>query len=153
MRLLSDAFKDGGKIPSKFTCDDEDVSPPLSISGVSSEAESLALVVDDPDAPGRVFDHWVIWNIPTDVKTIPEGIPTDRKVESLGGAVQGRNDFGEIGYRGPCPPRGPAHRYRFKLYALDTALDLKARSTKKELESAMEGHIIGKAGLTGKYGR
>lgn len=152
MELSSEAFEDGGNIPSKFTCDGKDVSPPLSLSEIPGAAASLALVVDDPDAPGGVFDHWVIWNISPDVGSIPEGVTADKSVESLG-ANQGRNDFGEIGYRGPCPPPGPAHRYRFKLYALDDKLDLEPGSTKRELESAMEEHIVAEADLIGNYGR
>lgn len=153
MKLSSDAFEDNGRIPSEFTCDGDDVSPPLSIDGVDAKAKSLALVVDDPDAPGGTFDHWLIWNVPADVDTIPEGVPAEESVESLGGAVQGRNGFGAIGYRGPCPPGGPEHKYRFKLYALDTTLDLKPGSSKSVLEAAIEDHIIEEVGLTGKYGR
>ncbi|KXA99895.1 hypothetical protein AKJ42_02250 [candidate division MSBL1 archaeon SCGC-AAA261C02] len=153
MKLSSSAFENGKEIPSKYTCEGDDVSPPLSIEEVDPGTESLALVVDDPDAPGRVFDHWIIWNIPADADSIPEGVPPDEIVESLDGAIQGRNDFGAIGYRGPCPPGGPAHRYRFKLYALDTTLDLKPGSSKEELEAAVEGHVIGEVGLAGKYAR
>ncbi|KXB04626.1 hypothetical protein AKJ48_01950 [candidate division MSBL1 archaeon SCGC-AAA261O19] len=153
MKLSSSAFENGKEIPSKYTCEGDDVSPPLSIEEVDPGTESLALVVDDPDAPGRVFDHWIIWNIPADADSIPEGVPPDEIVESLDGAIQGRNDFGAIGYRGPCPPEGPAHRYRFKLYALDTTLDLKPGSSKEELEAAVEGHVIGEVGLAGKYAR
>ena len=153
MEVSSGAFKDGGKIPSRFTCDGEDVSPPLKIKGVSTKTKSLALVMDDPDAPIGVFDHWLIWNIPADTTSIPEGVPREKSVGSVGGARQGRNGFGGIGYRGPCPPGGPAHRYRFKLYALDTMLDLGPGASKAELERAMEGHIVEKAELTGRYGR
>lgn len=153
MKLSSSAFENGKEIPAKYTCDGEDVSPPLSVEEADSGAESLALVVDDPDAPGGVFDHWIIWNISADTDSIPEGIPTDEVVESLDGAIQGKNDFGAIGYRGPCPPRGPAHRYRFKLYALDTTLDLKPGSSKGELEKLIEEHVIEEVGLTGKYAR
>ena len=153
MELSSGAFKDGGKIPSRFTCDGEDLSPPLKIKGVGAKAKSLALVVDDPDAPVGVFDHWLIWNIPADTSSIPEGVPREKSVGSISGARQGRNGFGGIGYRGPCPPGGPAHRYRFKLYALDKMLDLGPGASKAELEKAMEGHVIEKADLTGRYGR
>ncbi|MBS3815833.1 MAG: YbhB/YbcL family Raf kinase inhibitor-like protein [Hadesarchaea archaeon] len=153
MQLLSKVFENGKSIPSKYTCDGEDVSPPLEINEVGSKAESLALVCDDPDAPGQTFDHWVIWNISADIESIPEGVPTEEKVNSLEGAIQGKNDFNEIGYRGPCPPAGPEHRYRFKLYALDTELDLSPGATKADLEEAIDGHVIEEAGLTGKYGR
>ncbi len=144
MQLKSSAFADGGSIPSKYTCDGQDISPPLQISGVPDGAESLALVMDDPDAPTGTFDHWLVWNIPPDTTDIPE----DTEPEG----VQGRTDFGNLGYGGPCPPSG-THTYRFKLYALDARLDLAEGARKADLESAMEGHILGQAGLNGKYSR
>lgn len=153
MRLLSSAFENGKRIPSKYTCDGEDISPPLLIEDIDSRVESLALIVDDPDAPGKVFVHWVIWNIPSDFKLIQKGISNDERVNSLGGAVQGENDFGSIGYRGPCPPDGPAHRYRFKSYALDTMIELDPGSTNKDLMNRIKDHIIDEVGLTGKYAR
>lgn len=153
MNLTSQVFEDGGKIPPKYTCDGEDVSPPLSISDVPSEARSLALVVDDPDAPGNVFDHWIVWNIPPGATIIPENVPREEKVESLGGINQGKNDFGEIGYRGPCPPSGPSHGYRFKLYALNIELDLKPGMLKEDLEREMEGYVIDEDGIVGNYER
>lgn len=152
MELSSDAFEDGGVIPSKYTCDGKDVSPPLSISEVGA-AKSLALIVDDPDAPGGVFVHWLIWNIPADVDLIPEGVPSGKSVDELGGAKQGRNDFGQIGYGGPCPPSGSTHKYRFKLYALDDVLDLDPGASKDELGRAMEGHVVTRADLIGNYKR
>lgn len=153
MKLSSDAFDDGGSIPSKFTCDGEDISPPLSISEIDKKTNSLALVVDDPDAPGGTFDHWLIWNISADINSIPQGVPTEDLIKELGGANQGKNDFGQIGYRGPCPPTGPSHRYRFKLYALNDVLELESGASKRDLENAMEDHILQKADLTGTYKR
>ena len=153
MVVSSSAFSDGGTIPSKYTADGTNVSPPLSIGSVPQGAKSLALIVDDPDAPGGTWVHWVIWNIPPDNTSIPEGVPTTGSVASLGEARQGVNDFGNIGYGGPDPPSGPAHRYYFKVYALDIVLDLGAGASKAQLEAAMQGHIVAQGTLIGKYGR
>lgn len=144
MEIKSPAFEHGQPIPKKYTCDGEDVSPPLTFSGVPNDAKSLALVVDDPDAPLGVFDHWIVWNLDPDLKELPENASVEK---------QGKNDFGESKYRGPCPPPGPAHRYRFKVYALDAMLDLPEGARKKELEKAMEGHILAKGELIGTYSR
>ncbi len=150
--LTSTAFKDGATIPGKHTCDGVDVSPPLAWSGTPAGTRSVALIADDPDAPGGTWVHWVLYNLPAEVSELPENIA---KVESLdlGGARQGRNDFRRPGYGGPCPPPGPAHRYFFKLYALDTRLELKAGAQKKDVEAAMEGHVLGSAQLMGTYAR
>ena len=150
--LTSAAFKDGAPIPGKYTCDGGDVSPPLTWSGAPAGTRSVALIADDPDAPGGTWVHWVLYNLPAEVSELPENIA---KVESLdlGGARQGRNDFRRPGYGGPCPPPGPAHRYFFKLYALDTRLELKAGAQKKDVEAAMEGHVLGSAQLMGTYAR
>jgi hypothetical protein len=144
MKLTSDAFKNDGRIPVRYTCDGEDISPPLSISDVPESAESLALVMDDPDAPMGTFDHWIVWNIPVDTISIAEGEQPE--------GVPGRNDFGNLGYGGPCPPSG-THVYRFKLYALDTMLELEEGATKEELQVAMEGHIVERDILRGRYSR
>ncbi|MFO8009120.1 MAG: YbhB/YbcL family Raf kinase inhibitor-like protein [Candidatus Brocadiia bacterium] len=144
MRLSSPAFDDGGSIPSVHTCDGQNTSPPLHFHDVPEEAEALALVMDDPDAPGGTFDHWLVWNIPPETTEIPEG----REPEG----VQGRTDFGKMGYGGPCPPSG-THTYRFKLYALDAELDLREGSGKGRLEQAMEGHVLAEALLEGNYTR
>jgi len=151
-RLTSAALKDGATIPGKYTCDGVDVSPPLAWSGAPAGTRGLALIADDPDAPGGTWVHWVLYNLPAEVSELPENIA---KVESLdlGGARQGRNDFRRPGYGGPCPPPGPAHRYFFKLYALDTRLELKAGAQKKDVEAAMEGHVLGSAQLMGTYAR
>jgi hypothetical protein len=144
IKIQSPVFEHNQPIPGKYTCDGEDVSPPFTFANVPKEAKSLALVVDDPDAPFGVFDHWVAWNIPPDTRELPEAARIEK---------QGRNDFGELGYRGPCPPPGKAHRYRFKIYALDTVLDLPEGAGKEELERAMEGHVLGKGELIGTYMR
>ncbi len=144
MKITSPAFEHEGKIPSKYTCDGKDISPPLRFEDVPKGAASLALVMDDPDAPMGTFDHWVVWNIPPETRSVEEGREPS--------GVQGKTSFGRMGYGGPCPPRG-VHRYFFKLYALDTVLNLPAGSRKKDLEEAMKGHVIEQAVLMGKYSR
>lgn len=144
MKLTSTEFKERDSIPAKFTCDGTDVSPPLTFHDVPFGTQSLALIVDDPDAPSGTFDHWIVWNIPPSAKGLPQGAKVP---------MQGTNHFGEQRYRGPCPPRGKAHRYYFKLYALDTLLDLAQGSTKEEIEDVMEGHMLDEAELVGTYQR
>lgn len=146
--LTSTAFKEGEMIPKKYTCDGPDISPPLEWHNVPSGAKSLALIVEDPDAPMGIWVHWVIFNIPPGSSGLPEHVSANNTLSD--GAVQGRNDFRKIGYGGPCPPSG-THRYFFILYALDTALRLSPGSTKADLVGAMEGHIIGKAQLMGRF--
>lgn len=153
MRLSSAAFKDEERIPDRFTCEGEDISPPLTIEGVDPEAESLVLIVDDPDAPTGVFNHWLVWNIPTDRTQIPPGIPRTGVPKELEGAIQGENDFGELDYRGPCPPGNVEHEYRFNLYALDRRLELEPGAGRQRLQEAMEGHVIEKTVLKGTYSR
>jgi len=143
--MTSPAFKSGGTIPAAFTCDGPDVNPPLAIRNAPAGTRSLALIVDDPDAPSGMWVHWVLWNIGPAVREIAENsVPA--------GAAQGRNDFRKTAYGGPCPPSG-THRYFFKLYALDTMLDLPGGTTKAGLEKAMGGHILARAELTGTYRR
>jgi Raf kinase inhibitor-like YbhB/YbcL family protein len=150
MELKSPAFTQGEMIPSKYTCDGEDVSPPLEFTGLPEGTKSIALISDDPDAPVGTWVHWVYYNIPPDTQALEENIePTENP--SAGG-IQGINDFRKNGYGGPCPPSG-THRYFFKLYALDTMLELKQGAEKKHLLKAMEGHIISQAELMGKYKR
>ncbi|NJE26371.1 YbhB/YbcL family Raf kinase inhibitor-like protein [Thermococcus sp. MV5] len=150
---VSSVFGENELIPSKYTCEGIDVSPPLHLEGLSDKAVSIAIIVDDPDAPIGTFTHWVAWNIPP-VAEIPEGVPKERVVESPIKAFQGKNDFGRIGYNGPCPPRGHGvHHYHFKIYVLDTTLDLKPGATKKELEKAIQGHVIQFGELVGLYER
>jgi hypothetical protein len=143
--ITSPAFKAGELIPSKFTCDGADVNPALAISDVPPQAKSLALIMDDPDAPGGMWVHWVVWNIDPKTQEIGENsVPR--------GAKQGVNDFRKTPYGGPCPPSG-THRYFFKLYALDVLLDLGSGTTKGALEKAMKGHVLAQAELMGKYKR
>jgi len=147
-------FEDGEEIPAKYTCDGENDSPPLRIEGVPSEAETLALVVDDPDAPGTTYVHWLLWNLPADTEQIPQGVAHGPAVSQLGGAEQGTNDNGDVGYFGPCPPEGDGpHTYRFTLYAVDTELELEAGAERDELDAALDGSTVGTARLTGTYSR
>ncbi len=148
MTIKSPAFEEGGMIPIKYTCDGMDVSPPLLWTSVPYGTKSLALICDDPDAPVGTWVHWVIFNLPENIKELPENIPPQETLPN--GAKQGINDFLQIGYGGPCPPSG-THRYYFKLYALGTELNLEAGITKAELLQAMEGHILAVAQLMGRY--
>lgn len=151
LKLNSSAFENNQTIPDKYTCSGADVSPPLSWEDVPENTKSFALIADDPDAPMGTWVHWVIYNIPAEVRQLQEGIPTDETLDN--GALQGRNDFRRIGYGGPCPPPGPAHHYYFKLYALDSMLELSSGATKSQVEDAMEGHILDKTELIGLYSR
>jgi Raf kinase inhibitor-like YbhB/YbcL family protein len=145
MKLSSPDFSEGGSIPERLTCDGKDTSPTLKIDGVPKEAKSLVLIVDDPDAPGGNFTHWLMWSIAPDLTEIMANSPPSH-------AVQGVNDFGKSKYSGPCPPPG-THRYYFKLFALDTILGLPPTSKRKAVDSAIRDHIIGEATLMGKYSR
>ncbi len=151
LSISSPAFPDGGKIPAKYTCQGQDISPSLKWGQVPDKTLSLALILDDPDAPGGTFTHWVIFNLPPDSPELPEAVPTTPGLAS--GALQGRNDGGGTGYHGPCPPPGYPHRYRFTLYALDKQLDLKAGSTKKQVLDAIKGHVLAQGQLSGIYQR
>ena len=151
MQLTSTAFTEGAAIPAKYTCDAKNVSPPLKWNGVPAGAKSLALIVDDPDASAGTWVHWVIYDLPPTTSELAEDVPKSQYV--AGGAKQGLNDFRHLGYGGPCPPHGKPHRYFFKLYALDAMLELKPGLTKKDLESAMEKHILARAELMGTYQR
>lgn len=151
IRLSSSGFTPGGEIPRRYTCDGDDLSPPLSWEGVPADAASLALITDDPDAPAGTWVHWVLYGLDPAAAGLPEGVPPDETV--LGGARQGRNDFRRIGYGGPCPPPNGAHRYFFKLYALRERLELEAGATKAELVAAMEGKVLAEGQLTGTYRR
>jgi Raf kinase inhibitor-like YbhB/YbcL family protein len=144
LNVSSSAFENGGLIPSEFTCDDKDLSPPLSITNVPKNAKTLSIIMDDPDAPMGTFTHWIAWNIPHNKIQFAKGEKFD--------FAQGRTSFGATEYGGPCPPSG-THRYFFKIYALDTKLELKHGSGLKELQDAMSGHIIEEAVLMGKYSR
>lgn len=154
MKISSPAFEHGGPIPSRHTCDGNDVSPELNWSGVPNEARSLVLIVDDPDAPDpaapkMTWVHWVLYNIPPDAAGLDERVVADKLPP---GTLQGLNDWGRKGYGGPCPPVG-THRYFHKLYALDAVLPELGKCTKTEVEAAMEGHILDRAELMGTYRR
>ncbi|HPJ95595.1 MAG TPA: YbhB/YbcL family Raf kinase inhibitor-like protein [Deltaproteobacteria bacterium] len=150
MELRSKAFAGSAMIPAAYTCDGQDVSPPLEWSGLPEGTRSIALICDDPDAPAGTWVHWVYYDIPPGTQALAQDVgPGD--TPSAGG-TQGRNDFRKIGYGGPCPPSG-THRYFFKLYALDTELNLPPGRTKKELIDVMKCHILGQAELMGKYKR
>ena len=144
MKITSSAFHEGANIPSKFTCDGSDTSPPLQIAGVPSGAKSLVLIVDDPDAPSGLFTHWLVWNISPQTDSIVEG--------SAPKGVQGANDFGKSGYRGPCPPPG-THRYSFKIFALDRELELRSGAKRSQVDAAMKGHVIAQGELVGRYAK
>ena len=150
IKVKSTVFGEGNPIPKRYTCDGLNVSPPLEMSGVQESAKSLAVICEDPDAPSGVWTHWVIFNIPPESKTLPEGVEMDELFED--GSKQGLNDSGMVGYSGPCPPGG-THRYYFRVYALDSKLDLPPRISKQELLNAMEGHVLDKGQLMGLYSR
>ncbi len=150
LNITSTAFANEAMIPSKYTCDGEDISPPLKWESAPEGVRSFALISDDPDAPVGTWVHWVIFNIPADVNELQESFSSEAELDN--GTKQGKSDFGRIGYGGPCPPGG-THRYFFKLYALDTVLDLQSGITKADLLNAMEGHILEEAQLMGKYTR
>ena len=143
MKVTSQEFKNGTSIPKRFTSEGVDVNPALDIADIPAEAKSLALIVDDPDAPRGTWVHWVMYNIPVTARIEEDSVPGE----------QGLNDFGEIGYGGPSPPSGTQHRYFFKLYALDTELALSGRVNKRAVEEALKGHIVDKAELLGVYKR
>lgn len=149
--LESPQFKEGSDIPRQLTCDGEDVSPLLRWDGAPAGTKSFSLVTEDPDAPIGTFIHWVIYNLPESTKELAENLPGQKELPN--GARQGRNDFGKIGYGGPCPPRGPAHRYYFRLYALDGKLELAPGASRGELDKAMKGHVLAQAELMGRYKR
>jgi Raf kinase inhibitor-like YbhB/YbcL family protein len=150
LELRSSAFSEGSRIPSKYTCDGEDTSPPLTWTGIPAGGKSLALTCDDPDAPSGLWVHWVVFDLPPSATGLPEGLPPTPEIS--GGGRQGKNDFRKIGYGGPCPPSG-THRYVFTLYALDSTSDLPAGATRQDLLAAMKNHVLGQAALTGTYSR
>ena len=150
LRIVSDAFDDGGSIPATYTCDGEDVSPPLAWSAVPAGTASFALIVEDPDAPSGDFTHWLIYDLPAHATGLPDRVPTAPALDD--GARQGRNDFKRAGYGGPCPPSGE-HRYVFTVYALDSVLGLPSEASKQELRDAMDGHVLAEGRLTGRYRR
>ncbi|MDD5019300.1 MAG: YbhB/YbcL family Raf kinase inhibitor-like protein [Candidatus Omnitrophica bacterium] len=149
--LTSPAFSDTSKIPAEFTCEGKDASPRLQWRDVPADTKSFALISDDPDAPAKTWVHWVIYNIPGESRELPQGFPHDEALPD--GVRQGVNDGGEIGYGGPCPPPGKPHRYYFKLYALDSTLEIEGTATKDKLLAATKGHVLGEAVLMGTYQR
>ena len=151
--ITSTAFNEGGPIPVQHTCDGADLSPPLAWSGVPQGTGAFALIADDPDAPGRTWVHWVLYDVPATLGGLPENVSKAEAPRDLGGAVQGRNDSRDVGYGGPCPPPGPAHRYFFKLYALAAPLGLKPGASNQDVERAMGGHVLATAQLMGTYAR
>jgi Raf kinase inhibitor-like YbhB/YbcL family protein len=152
LNITSEAFEDGGMIPAKYTGRGENISPSLKLDAIDPKAKTTALIMDDIDHPLGIYNHWVIWNIPASFGEIPEGIPREEVVSSLGNAVQGKSQYGgKHYYRGPLPPFG-THDYIFKVYVLNKTLDLESDAGKAELQRAMEGHILQYGELTGKFG-
>lgn len=151
LALSSKSFPTGGEISKKFTCDGEDVSPELSWNAAPAGTKSFAVLADDPDAPVGNWNHWTVWNLPPESHGLPEGV--GKKAQLPDGTQQGLNDFGKVGYNGPCPPPGNPHRYYFKLFALDAKLTLKDRSRKPDLEAAMKSRVLEQAEWMGRYGR
>jgi hypothetical protein len=151
LKLESAAFKDGEIIPSRYTCVGENLSPPLHWTVPPAPTKSFVIIADDPDAPVGTWVHWVIYDVPLDLRGLTEGIPAQDQLPNE--AVQGLNDFKRIGYGGPCPPPGKAHRYYFKLYALDAVLNLKPRATKAQVLTACKGHVLAEAQLMGRFAR
>lgn len=149
IEVTSTAFKEGEAIPRPYTCDGINISPPLEWTR-AAEAKTLAIICNDPDAPSGAFTHWLVYNLPPATMGVIENMPAQEKV--VGGGAQGKNDFGKVGYGGPCPPKG-AHRYFFKVYALDVELPVKHGATKDQLMKAMEGHILAQGQLMGTYAR
>ena len=150
-RLSSSVFRDGEHLPKSYSCEGADVSPPLAWIEPPPGTKNLALIVDDPDAPGRTWVRWVLYNLPSQTPGLPEHVPNETTLQT--GAFQGVNDFGHVGYGGPCPPPGAPHRYVFTLYALDEPVILPPRAIKAQLEQAMTGHILAQARLIGLYKR
>jgi Raf kinase inhibitor-like YbhB/YbcL family protein len=155
IRLRSSAFEEGGTIPKVHTCDGQGTSPPLAWSEVPASARSLALVVEDPDAPMGTFTHWILFNVPPDVKELPGGLSGEEQIR-IGpegpSARQGKNGFGKVGYGGPCPPKGSTHHYVFRLYALDQTVEPAQAASREALLRVMKGHVIAEGRLTGTFG-
>lgn len=149
--VLVEGFNEGDMIPDEFTCDGKDISPLISWKGIPEGTKSIALIMDDPDAGGGIFVHWVIYDMPAHTRNLPKGMPRNKILAD--GSMQGMTDFGQFGYGGPCPPPGKPHRYFFKVYALDMNLNLPAGASKNQVESAMHGHILADGVLMGKYKR
>ena len=151
LQITSPAFSEGQPIPAKYSCEGNDASPPLKWTNAPANTKSFALIADDPDAPVGTWVHWVLYDLPPNATELPEDVAKTQFTSS--GAKQGLNSWPRLGYGGPCPPPGKPHRYFFKLYALDTMLDLKPGATKKDVEAAMKGHILAEGQLMGRYQR
>ena len=152
--ITSSAFKDNERIPTRFTADGADVSPPLAWKGAPEGTVSFLLIVDDPDAPRGTWTHWILHNLPAHYDHLPQGVPPQETPADLGGARQDTNDFGKIGYGGPAPPRGPVHHYRFTLYALKRALELPRGARRAQVDAALKADVVlGQARLVGTYSR
>lgn len=145
IQITSSAFNEGDKIPRLFTCDDKNVSPPLDWTGVPSNAESLVIIMDDPDAPAGDWVHWVLYDLKPDLKGLKQGMTEN--------GIAGQNDFRRTGYGGPCPPKGSTHRYYIKIYAVDAKLGLQEGASRTQVEKLMKGHILAQGQLVGRYGR
>ena len=151
MQLRSSAFRPGDDVPVEFTCDGANISPALTWTAPPAATQSLVLTVEDPDAPHHAWAHWLVYDLPPTERELPEAVAPRAPLPS--GAQQGRNDFGQIGYGGPCPPPGHPHRYFFKIYALDSRLDLPRGSSRVQLEQAMRGHVLASGEVMGRYHR
>ena len=149
--ISAEGFKDGTTIPDVYTCKGKDISPSLSWKGIPAGTKSIALIMDDPDCPGGTFVHWVLYNVPPQTQKLPEGMPHDKTLAD--GSMQGMTDFARPGYGGPCPPPGKPHRYFFKIYALDSMINLPPGASKKQFENEMSGHILAKGEIVGIYKR
>jgi Raf kinase inhibitor-like YbhB/YbcL family protein len=147
--LTSSAFAAGAAIPAQYTCKGADTSPPLEWNGVPANTATFAIIMDDPDAPAGTWVHWVLWNLPANAHSLPEGVPKREQLDD--GARQGRNSFRKAGYNGPCPPAGATHRYFFRLYALDAKLDLAAGASRSQLDEAMKGHVLAETEYMGTF--
>lgn len=153
LTISSTAFQPGGTIPVRHTCDGEDVSPDLAWTDPPAGTRSFALIVDDPDAPAGTWVHWVLYDVPAEARSLASAVSKKETLAEPAGARQGRNDFGRIGWGGPCPPRGKPHRYFFRLYALDRLLELPPGATRAEVDRAMRGHVLARAEMHGTYAR
>ena len=149
--VTSSAFNDGQAIPKQYTADGKNISPPIKWNAPPEGTKSVAVICDDPDAPVGNWNHWTLWNLPATARGLPEGMSKEPRFSD--GSQQGLNDFRKTGYNGPCPPQGKPHRYYFKLFALDVKLELKSGAGKRELDAAMQGHILAQAEWMGRYRR
>jgi Raf kinase inhibitor-like YbhB/YbcL family protein len=151
--LASSAFQNGGTIPRLYSCDGSNTSPPLEWRETPPRTAAFALIVEDPDAPHGTFIHWVLYDVPATLTSLPEAVPRDGTLPQLGGARQGTTSFGTTGYGGPCPPPGSAHHYHVRLFALDAKLGLAPGATRDQVVSAIQGHDVGQSELVGLYAR